>query len=200
MIEIIIVDTNIWEVETYCADCDDYMLCSGIPCSEHPIVCAFKKDPIFTELDDALYSGRMWGDILCDEEENRLINRTEEEIKRDTNKKNVEDARHQSSLRQYVLDKTRRHHCEQKDGKWMLKHKFNVKCTDFHLAGGCWAHDEGICRFIHPGEEIKFEFNGSKVIKLIEGTAPKTFKSNNVTWFSSKAPYQKKPKETVDSW
>ena len=169
-----------------CISCDDYLSCSGIPCAQHPIFCSFKRDPVLHELDAALYNGQMWGDILFIEEEVRLSKRSAEEIKRDDAKKAAEEARGQAELRKYVLEKTRRHHCEQKDGKWALKHKFNVKCTDFHLPGGCWAHEEGICRFIHPGEETQFDFNGAKVLKLIGGAAPRVFQPNNVSWLSSK--------------
>lgn len=188
------------EEDNYCPDCDDYLTCSGIPCAEHPSVCSFKDDFSLRELEEALYNGLRWGDIVCFEEEERLSKRTDQEVKRDNAKKEAEDARAKASLRSYVLDKTRRYHCEQIDGKWTLKHKFNVKCTDFHLPGGCWAHEEGICRFIHPGEEEKYQFNGGKMIKLINGEAPRAFKTSNVVWLSTKAPLQKKPKPMLDAW
>jgi hypothetical protein len=185
--------------ENYCPECDDYLTCSGVACAEHPTVCLFKTDQITAELDRALYNGQFWGDILYIEEQDRLSKRTDEEVKNEEAKKDAEDARQKASLRAYVLDKTRRHHCEQNNGKWVLKHKFNVKCTDFHLAGGCWAHEEGICRFIHPGEEEKFNFNGAKVIKLISGEPPRAFKTSNVSWLTSKAPLQKVSK-IQDAW
>ena len=188
------------EDENYCLDCDDYLTCSGIPCAEHPWACSFKADSNLAELEEALYNGLRWGDIVCFQEEERLSKRTDQEVKRDNAKKEAEDARAKASLRSYVLEKTRRYHCVQKDGKWVLKHKFNAKCTDFHLPGGCWAHEDGICRFIHPGEEEKYKFNGGKTIKLIGGETPRTFNTSNVVWLSNKTPLQKPPKPMRDAW
>ena len=62
-------------------------------------------------------------------------------------------------------------------GKYVLKHKYPVPCNklllpDQELAdgskypGGCWAHKEGICPYIHPDEEGKFDFKGKRKIVL----------------------------------
>ena len=188
------------EDENYCPDCDDYMTCSAISCAEHSSACFFKADSNLAELEEALYNGLRWGDIVCFEEEERLSKRTEQEVKQDNLKRAAEDARAKASLRCIVLEKVRRYHCIEQDGKWVLKHKFNAKCTDFHRPGGCWAHEDGICRFIHPGEEEKYKFNGGKIIKLIGGEAPRAFNTSSVAWLSNKTPLQKRSKPILDAW
>jgi hypothetical protein len=186
-----------------CDFCDDYGVCSSTPCPHHPLINGVVKDYY-----DAEKRGEWWGDELCDEEMERLAKRSDEEIKRDALKAMEEEAKGQAELRSYVLDKTRKFHCEQVKGKWQLKHKFNSKCRDFTLPGGCWAGEEGICRFIHPGEEKIYDFKGQKVLKLIEGSAPRSFPTNNATFYSTR-PISTSPRNAVtpskdvtmtDSW
>jgi hypothetical protein len=86
--------------------------------------------------------------------------------------------------------------------KW-TKHKFNSKCRDFTLPGGCWAGEEGICRFIHPGEEKIYDFKGQKVLKLMDGLQPRSFPASNVTFYSTTSRNVVTPSKDMtmsDSW
>lgn len=190
-------------IEKSCDLCDDYRVCSGTPCAYHPLRYGEVKD-----FEDAIIEGYCWGDILFDEEIERLSKRTEVEVKADEAKAAAVEKAGQAQLRSYVLDKTRKFHCEKQGGKWVLKHKFNAKCRDFTLPGGCWAHEEGICRFIHPGEEKLFDFKTQKVLKLINGAppspglTPRSFSPTNMVFYSPKVTPRTvvTPSKETDCW
>ena len=175
-------------IQESCDFCDDYGVCSGTPCPYHPPL-----DGEVKEYEEALKQGFCWGDMLFDEEMVRLSKRTEVEVKADEAKAAAADKAGEDRLRSYVLDKTRKFHCEKVGGKWVLKHKFSAKCRDFTLPGGCWAHEESICRFIHPGEEKLFDFKGQKVLKLMNGAppspglTPRSFSPSNVVFYSPRS-------------
>jgi len=183
--------------DDYCVECDDYGKCSGIPCSTHPLTTLDVKD-----MDEALHNGILWGDIFVIDEELRLEARTPEQVKAEDAKKKADDEKSKAGLRAYVLNKARTYHCEMIDGKAVLKHKFNTKCTDFGLEGGCWAHEEGICRFIHPGEESIYNFTSGKVLKLINGKPPRTIPfMGQISYLSNKTPIRPKPSSKIqDAW
>jgi len=188
-------------IEENCDLCDDYGVCSGTPCPYHPLL-----DGEVKEYKEALEQGFCWGDMLFEQEVERLSKRTEVEVKADEVKAVEADKAGQAKLRSYVLDKTRKFHCEKVGGKWVLKHKFNAKCRDFTLPGGCWAHEEGICRFIHPGEEKLFDFKSQKVLKLIGGCSPslspRSFSPTNVVFYSPRVSPRPlaTPSKEMDCW
>ena len=153
----------------YCFACDDYLVCSGVPCEEHPIVCSFKNDPVLYEMECALRDGSPWGDMLCGDEEMRLNARTPEQVEKDLYKMAQNRRTELINLRKYVVEKSIRQHCEMIGGKHSLKHKMRKGCENLTLPsekladgsvyeGGCWAHQVGACPFMHPGEEPMYDF------------------------------------------
>jgi hypothetical protein len=183
------------EYINYCSACEDFEICSGIPCADHYMRC---ESPV-KELHDACETGVLWGDLLYAEEQMRLASRTPEEVAFEASVEIAKDKVEQAKLRAYVLGKVQKHHCHP-SGK--LKHKYNTKCTDFHLPGGCWAGEEGICRFMHPGDEKIYDFKGAKILRLDEnGEVPKT--PANMIFYSTKStPRMVTPTKSQykDSW
>lgn len=168
---------SICEEEDYCWACDDYLVCSGVPCSEHPIRCSFKGDPVLCEFDCALRNGSPWGDIICHDEEMRLNARTPEQIENDLHEQTKMRRMEIEGLRKYVVEKSIRQHCEMVNGKVVLKHKMRKGCENLTLPseklpdgssyeGGCWAHHVGACPFMHPGEEAMYEFGDKNKLLL----------------------------------
>jgi hypothetical protein len=54
----------------FCVECDDYGVCSGIPCAEH-----FLFDKMIKELNEAVVNGLLWGDMVVEEEAAYLAGR-----------------------------------------------------------------------------------------------------------------------------
>lgn len=162
-----------------CDFCDDYGVCSHTPCPYHPLKTDWVK-----ELDDALKEGNgFWGDIGYDEEVSRLASRSEEDIHRDEVKMTEAERARLDNLKNYILEKTRRQHCIVVNGAYVLKHKMPRNCENYNLAdttlpdgsiyrGGCWAHEQAICPFMHPGEEKKYTFNKGTKIFLLPTSSP----------------------------
>ena len=190
-------------IEESCDFCDDYGVCSGTPCPYHPLL-----DGEVKEYEEALKQGYRWGDMICEEDHQRLASRTEAEVKADDAKMLAANKAMEAGIRVHVLGKTRKYHCELVKGKHVLKHKFNSKCRDFTLPGGCWAYEEGICRFIHPGEEKLFDFKGGKVLKLINGAppspglTPRSFSPTNTVFYSPRTSPRTliTPSKEMDCW
>jgi len=130
---------------------------------------------------EACDNGVCWGDLLYVEEQMRLASRTDEEVAFESAMTSAADKASEAKLKEYVLAKARKHHC---DAHGKLKHKYNTKCTDFGLPGGCWAGEAGICRFMHPGDEKIYNFGGAKLLRLTDGLPPKM--SSNVIYYSTK--------------
>ena len=157
-----------------CDFCDDYEICSNTPCPYHPL----KTDRV-KELHDALNDGNgLWGDMGYDEEVSRLASRTEADIKLDIAKSTNDEKLRQNKLKTEILDKTRRQHCVVVKGVYVLMHKMQKKCVNSSLPGvvlpdgsiypgGCWAQQQAICPFMHPGEEKKYTFIKGAPIYLV---------------------------------
>ena len=203
-----------------CIYCDDYLLCSGTPCPEHPSYCFFKNDELITDMDEALYNGMQWGDILCKEDEVRLSNRTPDQVVADLRNKTNQRCKEIDGLRKYIIDKSIRQHCEplaSPSSKPVLKHKMRKMCENLTIKaeklpddsfygkdGDCWSHMVGACPFMHTGEEELYTFPDHRPIKLVGGKQAKLFEINdkNVMWLSNKKPTPcfKAPPKIQDAW
>ena len=106
-----------YDDEDYCPDCDDYGTCSGVPCLIHPLVTLGVKD-----LEDALHSGILWGDIYVMDEEVRLEARTPEQVKAEEQKKLLESKRMEESIKTYFVDKRKKFYTT---AEGIAKKKFN---------------------------------------------------------------------------
>ena len=177
-----------------CSACDDFGVCSGIPCPDHPLIDALIKD-----LEDAVNNGIWWGDLMLLEE--KLIEATEsDEEKKIRLKAKASSQRNDlERCKKQVVSKARSKHC---DLKGHLKHKFSGACENFNLAdevladgtiyeGGCWAHKEGVCPFMHPGEEKVYIFGSRTKILLTEGKPPRI--PANTVFYSTKEPVRPPP-------
>lgn len=181
----------------YCTACDDYLTVSGEACEEHPLYCLMKSDPILSELDNAMRNGTPWGDILIQEEEERLNMRTPEQVEKETRVKVANERKAQEGLKEYVVSKSIRQHCEKINGKIVLKHKYRKPCENLSVPvmvfsdgstfeSGCWAHALGACPFMHPGEESLYTFTDNRPLKLVNGKQPVGFSFKDVTYLSNK--------------
>ena len=139
-----------YDDEDYCADCDDYGTCSGLPCEIHPLVTLGVKD-----LEDALHNGILWGDIYAMDEEMRLEVRTPEQVKAEEQKMVLQDKRMEESIKSYEVDKRKKLYTT---AEGVAKKKFNWPCKKQQYDGGCWLHAEkhGACSFIHTDEEEEY--------------------------------------------
>ena len=160
-------------------------------------------------------NGISWGDLLYVEEEERLSNRTPEQVAADLRNKTQIRRKEIEGLRKYIVEKSIRQHCEPQksvSAKPVLKHKMRKMCENFNLAaeklpdetlyeGGCWAHKVGACPFMHPGEEEFFTFTDHRPLKLVGGKQAKLFEmtEKNVVWLSTKKPVQAAP-VVSDAW
>lgn len=172
----------------YCVACDDYGCCSGEPCSDHHLVKGETKDMM-----DAMEEGLLWGDMLLEEDERHLASRSRGEIEKDKMKAVAQRRKEIDGLREYIVGKSKKRNCEIVGGKYVLKHKMRGSCENVTLPaeiladgssyeGGCWAHKEGVCPFIHPGEESLFIFTDSRPLKLFNGKPPQL---TNVVYYST---------------
>lgn len=135
-----------------CSMCDDYGVCSGIQCWDHPLKIGKVKD-----MCDALDSGMWWGDIVCGEDAARIAAETPSERVLRMLKASVEDQKKMSALREFKTQK----YVNRSTGKLMAK--VNTPCryantkesTDKHgvvWPAGCEPHRKGICPYLHPGD------------------------------------------------
>ena len=189
----------------YCSTCDDYGVCSGIQCPDHPVY-----DLVIKELDDAIERGICWGDIVLKEE--AIILAKESNPAKEMRLKNMAAAQRnfKDGLKTGVVDKCKRRSCEFTGGKHVMKQKLAKKCENVALPdevladgsiypGGCWAHKEGVCPFMHPGEEKIFIFTDNRPIRLVNGKPP----VSNATYYSPTQKMETKApmKSTMeDSW
>lgn len=192
----------------FCAECDDYGVCSGIPCAEH-----FLFDKMIKELNEAVVNGLLWGDMVVEEEAAYLATESDSAKKDRLKKMTLEKRKELDGLKAYVVGKTKSRSCEMVGGKHVLKLKMpkmceNVKEGDVVLPdgstykGGCWAHNEKCCPFMHPGEEKIYIFPDHRPLRLVNGEAPKIY--TNAVYYSTKSepkPVPAKPQSTFkDSW
>ena len=86
--------------------------------------------------------------------------------------------------------------------KWLVKEGDVVLPDGSTYTGGCWAHNERCCPFMHPGEESLYVFPDNRALRLVNGEAPKLY--NNAVYYSTKSqakPVAAKPQSTFkDSW
>jgi hypothetical protein len=161
-----------------CDMCYEYKRCTGDKCTKHTLLDGSIKD--FAE---AMYEGRLWGDIIYEEEKEMIANESEEEKKKRLAKKGAEEQKSLDNLKESILNKNKFKNCVKIDGKYVLKHKYSSPCENLKLKdevlsdgskypGGCWAHKENLCPFMHPDEKGKYEFKrGSRLVLVNDKTA-----------------------------
>lgn len=157
--------------EDTCDMCYEYKRCSGEKCTKHVLY-----DGSILDYARAMNDGRLWGDIVYEEEKEKLAKETPEEKERRLKKEAVEERKAMDNLKAAVLNKNRIKNCVKMGNKYVLKYKYkrpceNLKLEDTKLSdgttykGGCWAHNEGLCPFMHPDEKDKYDFkSGTKII------------------------------------
>ena len=159
-------------IEDECDMCFEYQRCSGEKCSTHTLY-----DGTILDFARAMQDNRLWGDIIYDEEEEARAKETNAEKEKRLKKQSADDRKAMDGLRETILNKNRIKNCVKVDGKWKLKYKFPTKCENLKLEdtvfpdgskypGGCWAHMEGSCAFMHPDEKDKYDFKGKRKIDL----------------------------------
>ena len=186
--------------------CDDYGVCSGIPCPDHPLI-----EGLIKELNDAIDNGLCWGDMLLAEEAVPLANESNPAKEMRLKKMGAEERKNLDGLKTYIVGKCKMRSCELIDGKHVLKQKLSKRCENVAepdvvlpdgsiYPGGCWAHKEGVCPFMHPGEEKIYIFTDNKPMRLVNGQVPKI--SSNVVYYSTKqSPKQPVVKSSMsDAW
>jgi len=168
--------------------CDDYGVCSGIPCSDHPLI-----DGLIKELNDAIESGLCWGDMMLQEEAMALAKESNPAKEMRLKKMGADERKRLDGLKAYIVAKSKMRSCENGHLKQKLaKRCENVAEPDVTLPdgsvypGGCWAHKEGVCPFMHPGEEKIYIFTDHRPIRLVNGKVPVS--TINATYYSPKAP------------
>ncbi len=163
-------------------------------------------------------AGQLWGDMLLEADEMRLASRSKNDIEKDKMKAAAQRRKEIAGLREYIVSKSKKRNCDVLGGKCVLKHKMRGPCENISLPdeiladgssyeGGCWAHKEGACPFMHPGEEKLFTFTDGRPVKLVNGKqpAPNTqMQANaNVMYYSTRAAKPSpliKSSGMVDSW
>jgi hypothetical protein len=192
----------------YCIACDDYGHCSGEPCLDHPLIMGLVKEMMEEQT--------LWGDMLVEADEMRLASRSKDEITADKKKAAAQRRKEIAGLREYIVNKSKKRNCEMISGKCVLKHKMRGPCENVSLPdeiladgssyeGGCWAHKEGACPFMHPGEEKLFTFTDGRPLKLVNGKQPLiTQMQTNVMYYSTRPVANPSPliksSGMVDSW
>jgi len=160
-------------VEDECDMCYEYQRCSGDKCTTHILY-----DGNILDFARAMRDGQLWGDIIYAEEEEKRSKETGEEKEKRLKKQSADDRKAMDGLKQAVLNKNRIKNCVKVDGKWKLKYKYPTPCENLKLKdtvlpdgstyeGGCWAHLENTCPFMHPDEKDKYDFKGKRKIDLV---------------------------------
>jgi len=190
----------------YCVDCDDYGVCSGIPCALH-----FLFDKMIKELNEAVENSLLWGDMVVEQEAAYLATETDSAKKDRLKKMTLEKRKEMDGLKSYVVGKTKARSCEMVGGKHVLKLKVSKICENVNepdvvlpdgtiYGGGCWAHNEKCCPFMHPGEEKIYVFPDHRPLRLVNGEVPKIY--NNAVYYSTKSVAKPVPAKSTfkDSW
>jgi hypothetical protein len=168
-------------VEDECDMCFEYQRCSGEKCTKHTLY-----DGHILDYARAMRDGKLWGDIIYEEEQEARAKETKEEREKRLKKETERDRKAMDNLREAAMNKDHVKHCVKMNGRWVLKHKYPTKCQNLKLPdtvlpdgstypGGCWAYEEGVCPYIHPDEEGKFDFKGRRKIVLVKNS------NNNTT-------------------
>lgn len=189
-----------------CSMCDDYGVCSGIPCPDHPLI-----EGLIKELNDAIESGLCWGDMMLQEEALALAKESNPAKEMRLKKMGADERKRLDTLKIDIVAKCKRRSCELIGGKHVLKQKLSKPCENVAepdvalpdgsvYAGGCWAHKEGVCPFMHPGEEKIYVFTDHRPIRLVNGKLATT--TLNATYYSPKTqkPQSQPQKIYTDSW
>ena len=174
-------------VEDECDMCFEYQRCSGDKCTEHVLY-----DGSVVDFARAMRVGRLWGDIIYEEDEEKRAKETPEEKEKRLKKEGAEDRKAMDGLKEAVLNKNRIKNCVKVGGKYVLKHKFPTNCENLKLEdatlkdgssypGGCWAHEEGLCPFMHPDEKTKYDFKGKRKIELVKNNSTRRWKGGKRT-------------------
>jgi hypothetical protein len=166
-------------IEDECDMCFEYQRCTGEKCTEHTLY-----DGHILDFARAMRDGKLWGDIIYEEEQKILAKETNAEKQKRLKMQSGNDRKAMDGLRNAILNKNHIKNCVKKDGKWVLKHKFPTKCENLKLPetvfpdgstypGGCWAHIDKVCPYMHPDEKDKYDFKGKKKIDLINSNTRK---------------------------
>jgi len=137
-----------------CVTCDDYGRCSGILCSDHPLLSGVVRD-----LYDADADGLSWGDITMIQDAKTLAEETPSE--RIVRMMRESDEKQKAMMR--LMDYKTQKYTNRCTGK-MMGQKNNLPCryanapqsTDKHgvvWPAGCEPHRKGICPYLHPDEQ-----------------------------------------------
>jgi len=161
--------------EDECDMCFEYQRCSGEKCTTHTLY-----DGSILDFARAMLNNRLWGDIVYLEDKEKLAKETPAEKEKRLKKEAVEERKSMDKLKETVLNKNRLKNCVKVDNKYVLKHKYNNLCENLKLddtvlgdgsvyPGGCWAHNEKLCPYIHPDEKDKYDFKGRSRLVLQKG-------------------------------
>lgn len=132
-----------------CDTCYEFGRCSGIACAVHPLANGMIRDMF-----DAMESGGMWGDMVCEiEEKIRSLETDAEKMMR----KAADLKKTQEALVAYHIHKKTLINVDAKTGQ--LKKKLQRPCkwanhpAENGYPAGCAAHHKRCCEYLHPGEE-----------------------------------------------
>jgi hypothetical protein len=162
-------------VEEECDMCFEYQRCSAEKCTTHKLY-----DGSILDFARAMRDGRLWGDIIYLEEKEKLAKETNEDKEKRLKKQASEERKSMDNLKVTVLNKNRLKNCVKVGSKYVLKHKYNNPCENLKLddtvlsdgsvyPGGCWAHIENMCPYVHPDEKDKYDFKGKSRLLLQKG-------------------------------
>lgn len=163
------------EIEDECDMCFEYKRCSGEKCTTHIL-----HDGSILDFARAMNDGRLWGDIVYLEDKEKLEKETPAEKEKRLKKEAIEERKSMDNLKETVFNKNRLKNCIKVGSKYVLKHKYNNVCENLKLddtvladgsvyPGGCWAHSEKLCPYIHPDEKEKYDFKGKSRLVLQKG-------------------------------
>lgn len=157
-----------------CDFCFEYKRCSGEKCTSHTLM-----DGSILDFARAMEDGRLWGDTIYEEDEELLKSETNDQKHKRLKKKSDDERKAMDKLKETILNKNRFKNCVKVNGKYVLKHKYPKHCENLELkdttfadgskySGGCWAHEEKMCPFLHPDEKDEFDFKGKTKILLVD--------------------------------
>ena len=161
-------------IEDECDMCFEYKRCSGEKCTEHILY-----DGNILDFARAMKNGFLWGDIVYEDEKEKREKESATEKEKRIKKQSADDRKAMDGLKDSIIHKNRIKNCTKIDGKWVLKFKYSTDCENLKLndtvfpdgskyPGGCWAHAERLCPYIHPDEKGKYDFHGKSKISLIK--------------------------------
>lgn len=161
-------------VEETCDMCYEYKRCSGEKCTTHVL-----HDGSILDFARAMNDGRLWGDIVYEEEKNIREKETNSQREKRLKKEGDHERKSMDNLKTAVLNKNRIKNCIKVNNSYILKYKYKTACENLKLEdtvlkdgsvykGGCWAHVENVCPFLHPDEKDKYNFKGKTKIVLTE--------------------------------